>query len=199
MPNLTRIELDPDRAPWDRQPGESQRRYDAFRVYLELGRGRTLAKAAHQLGKNADYVRHLAATGQWQTRIRAWNEHLDAVYQARFIERAQQAAEEDASLLRTAMEHVSDAVAAHRESGEPLSPDQAIRWMDIVLKYRRQLYGDPTTATERSQQATDQQPPMQVEVKHFAELPDEGKLNALRHLMAENERWLAAASDQDDE
>lgn len=156
-------------------------------------------KTARSLGKHPDYIRRLAMYGQWPTRVEAWNQHLDAVYQATFIEQAQQAADEDAALLRAGMATVGESIMAFKNSGMPLPPEQAIKWLDVILKYRRQLYGDPTTAADRAHQAQEQQTPVQVDVRHFADLPDEGKLNALRDIMKDNERWLVAATDQDDD
>jgi hypothetical protein len=199
MANPKKIELSPSIPPWEKQPGETRRRYDQFRVYLDMGRGRTLPKTAEKLGLTLQHLWDLSKAGQWTTRVDAYNEHLDAVYHASFIEKAQEAAEEDASMLRAVMATVGESLMLFKQAGIPLSPDQAIKWLDVAMKYRRQIYGDPSTATERRQQAQDQQTPVQVEVRHFAELPDEGKLNALRDLMADNERWLAAASDQDDD
>lgn len=43
------INLADDREPWDRQPGESNRQYSRFRVFMELGRTRTLKQAVEML------------------------------------------------------------------------------------------------------------------------------------------------------
>ncbi len=43
------IHLATDREPWDRQPGESNRQYSRFRIFMELGRTRTLKQAVEML------------------------------------------------------------------------------------------------------------------------------------------------------
>lgn len=56
------IHLATDREPWDRQPGESNRQYSRFRVFLELGRTRTLKQAVemlHGIGDNTVQYRTL--------------------------------------------------------------------------------------------------------------------------------------------
>jgi ribonucleotide reductase beta subunit family protein with ferritin-like domain len=43
------IHLAADREPWDRQPGETNKQYSRFRVFMELGRTRTLKQAVEIL------------------------------------------------------------------------------------------------------------------------------------------------------
>lgn len=56
--------------PWERQPGETPRQYDAFRLYLEH---RTLDKTRRHLGhKNARTVEQWSARNSWLDRLAAW-------------------------------------------------------------------------------------------------------------------------------
>lgn len=58
------------RQPWERLPRESAPAFEAFRVFLELGPGRTVAEAIRQLGKRKSLIWRWATRHDW--RRRAW-------------------------------------------------------------------------------------------------------------------------------
>lgn len=70
------IRLDPDRDPWDKQPGESDRMYSRFRSFMELGRGRTLKQAAEILHTLGDQVSHRVL--QQYSYEKRWTERAEA-------------------------------------------------------------------------------------------------------------------------
>lgn len=59
--------------PWDRQPGETSKAYEAFRAYLELGPTRTIDRAAEGLDKTRHILRKWSASHGWVPRSRAWD------------------------------------------------------------------------------------------------------------------------------
>lgn len=72
------IPLSASRDPWERQPRESELMYARFRVYMGMGRTRTLTQAAEILtstGDRADlssaYMRSLSHTYRWVERAGA--------------------------------------------------------------------------------------------------------------------------------
>lgn len=63
---------------FERQRGEGEKAWSAFVEYLELGRDRSLAKLAHELGRKPSYKRHLerwSSAHNWVARAAAWDEH----------------------------------------------------------------------------------------------------------------------------
>lgn len=200
MADLTKIDLDPNLDPWDQQPGETAKRFKAFEEYRELGRGRTLYGTAKQLGKTKRYLRDLSIAGRWQERVDAWDARTKQIYDGEHDESTRKVARQDGAVLSGSIALIGASLQQIRESGEPLTVEQTIRLMDVTLKHRRQLYGDPTTISgSGSSGPGSASEPIQVSVSHFAEMPREGKLNAIRDLMEENERWLAAARNTDDD
>lgn len=87
------ISIAGDRDPWERQPDESELMYARFRVYLELGRTRTLTSAAEILTSTGDtskltgvYIRSLAHTYRWTQRTGAYDREQDRLERERLVE-----------------------------------------------------------------------------------------------------------------
>jgi len=57
--------------PTTQLKGESNRAYEAFKLYTNLGHRRTHAKVAKKLGKSATFISRLASRFKWRERIAA--------------------------------------------------------------------------------------------------------------------------------
>lgn len=66
-----------DAMPWERQRGESEPRWRAFKVYREMD-ARSIRDVAKAVGKSYTLVQRWAIRDGWQERVRAWDNHLDA-------------------------------------------------------------------------------------------------------------------------
>jgi hypothetical protein len=68
-------------APWERQPGESAHRYNAFCEYRKMPRlDRSLRGLAALLGRrDHGTLGKWSAEGGWQARVEAWDMHMDAL------------------------------------------------------------------------------------------------------------------------
>lgn len=60
--------------PWDRQPRETDKAYEAFRAYLELGPARSTANVARALGKSKTLTDRWCSRWQWVRRAAAWTD-----------------------------------------------------------------------------------------------------------------------------
>ncbi len=63
--------------PFDRQPDETTKAYSAFRLYRDMGAGRTLDKTRMTLGRPPGYMRQLETWSSrygWVERTRAWDD-----------------------------------------------------------------------------------------------------------------------------
>jgi hypothetical protein len=56
------------REPWERQPGEGNKPFQAFQIYLKMGVQRSYAKVARRLGKSATIVARWAGKWKWSQR-----------------------------------------------------------------------------------------------------------------------------------
>lgn len=63
--------------PWERQPNEGPKPYEAFTIYRDLGKERTLPKVAEQLGKSLGLISRWSSAHNWVERVSAWDDEAD--------------------------------------------------------------------------------------------------------------------------
>jgi hypothetical protein len=145
------IHLGVDREPWDRQPGESNRQYSRFRVFMELGRTRTLKQAVeilHGIGDTSVAYRTLmqyAYEYRWTERAESHDRAQDQLEAQRLI------------TLRTEMYQrhrriagalQAKAVAAmQRIKAEDLTPLDVVRFIRYGVQIEANALGEPTVTT----------------------------------------------------
>lgn len=195
MAKLKRVEIAAGRDPLRQQPGESRHRFEVFEQFLQMEKPRKLSVLAQQLGMNPDHVRQMAVQGQWDERIRLDREAARAAYRAEFEEQAREAARQDRAVLQGMLSRAGRELMSLEG---PLAPDQIFRLLDLALKHRRSLFGDPLKAGvgEREEAPATQ---VNVEIKNFTDLPKEGQLQAIEDEVQKTWRWLAAAKNAEDE
>ncbi|MHB8603882.1 MAG: hypothetical protein ACYDCK_01400 [Thermoplasmatota archaeon] len=69
-------------APWERQPLDTDRSYEMFAKYRDLGPQRSLDRVRQNSGKGSGYMRQLerwSSDAHWVERVRAWDEEQDRV------------------------------------------------------------------------------------------------------------------------
>ncbi|GAA2948333.1 hypothetical protein ACFPN0_15180 [Kitasatospora cinereorecta] len=191
----TTLVLDPALDPWERQkPHESARKHGQFVTYRDLGRARTLAKAAESLTLAHGHVRNTAAEYRWRERVEAWDRHLDRQYEALWLEERRKAAESDAKILGAAIGKLAQRLGTLR--AEELSPGDFIRLMDVAMRHRRVLFGDPTETIAVTGQGGN---PLAVQLAEFAQMPEELRRVRLADLAASVNRRLRAVDGGDDD
>jgi len=72
--------------PWERQPGETPKAWEAFTVYRDLGPSRSLRAAGQQLGKSTVVCEKWSARWDWVNRCREWDRHTDGLRRAAQVE-----------------------------------------------------------------------------------------------------------------
>lgn len=63
--------------PWERQKGESDKAYQAFSTYLDMGPERTLRAVGEKLGKSTTLIERWSCNWKWRERIRAYDNSLE--------------------------------------------------------------------------------------------------------------------------
>lgn len=188
------ITLSPSLDPWERQQGETVRRHGQFVTYRDLGRARTLAKAAESLTLAYGHVKNTAAEFRWRERVEAWDRHLDRLYEATWLEERRKAAESDAKILGAAIGKLAQRLGTLR--AEELSAGDFIRLMDVAMRHRRVLFGDPTETIAVTGQGGN---PLAVQLAEFAQMPEELRRVRLADLAEAVNRRLRAVDGSDDE
>ncbi len=70
--------LNLDLKVWEKQPGERDKRWEAFQIYRDMSPGeRTLAKVAEVLGKSETLMERWSAEDGWRSRVDEFDQHLD--------------------------------------------------------------------------------------------------------------------------
>ncbi|MGI5293092.1 hypothetical protein ACQEVF_58640 [Nonomuraea polychroma] len=186
--------LDPDLEPWERQPGETSIQYGHFTTFRDLGRARRLAQVAEQTGLNPAHIRALSAARKWFERVDAWDRHLDEQYQIAWVERRRRAADDDARILNAMIGIIGQALP--RINPAIMTAGEVARWIDIAMRQRRILFGDPTEHITVSGGDT----PVQVELADFMNMDPHARQVRLAELAAQVQLRLAAArGDEDDD
>lgn len=62
--------------PWERQPNEGIKPYEAFDLYCKQGSNRSIRKVAQQLGKSAAIISRWSSAHDWRERVRAYDNEM---------------------------------------------------------------------------------------------------------------------------
>lgn len=192
--NTPPITLSPTLDPWEQQPGETARKHGQFVTYRDLGRARTLQKAAEQLQLHPVTVRKAAAKCRWRERVERYDRHLDRLYEATWLEERRKAAENDAKILGAVIGKLAQRLGSLR--AEDMSIGDFTRLLDVAMRHRRVLLGDPTDTIAITGPGGN---PLAVQLAEFAQMPPEQRRVRLADLAASVTRRIRAVDGSDDE
>ncbi|MFJ5037958.1 hypothetical protein [Streptomyces parvulus] len=190
------IKLSPTLDAWEQQPDETPRRHGQFVTYRDLGRTRTLQKAAEGLQLHAVTVRKAAARFRWRERAEAWDRHLDRLYEAGWVEERRKAAEADARILGAAIGKLAQRLGTLE--AQKMTVGDFIRLLDVAMRHRRALFGDPGATIAITGPGGN---PLAVQLAEFAQMPAEQRrvrLADLAEAVQRRTRALDGADDDDD-
>ena len=68
---------EPDIAPWEKQPGESAKAFEAFAIYRDMGVERSVRKVTQRLNKSLTLIGKWSSRYNWPERARAYDRDLD--------------------------------------------------------------------------------------------------------------------------
>lgn len=125
--------------PWERQPGETNKAYENFRAYLELGPTRSQRAVARKLGKSIATVSKQSARDGWPERAQAWDMEQDREYDAERRQKAREAARRHAGIANL----MQNRVVQRLQELDPseLRPADLIRWLQVTAEIERQALG----------------------------------------------------------
>ncbi len=190
----TPIALDPALPPWEQQPNETAKRYGQFVTFRDLGRTRTLPRTAELLQRHPVTVRKTSAEFRWLERAEAYDRHLDKLYEAMWLEERRKAAEADAKILGAAIGKVAQRLPSL--NAQEMSASDVIRLMDVAMRHRRVLFGDPTDTVVVAGQPSS---PLAGKLAEFADLPADQRHARLADLAAAVTRRVQAVDGLDDD
>jgi hypothetical protein len=131
-----------DRQPWERQKGETQKAFEAFCIYRDMGADRSLSKVSQQLGKHKVLLQRWSSRWQWVLRVEAWDDHLDQGARRENEKRVKAMAERHANQAMLFQQKLVERLRTINP--EDLSPADLARWFDVAVKVERLSRGEPT-------------------------------------------------------
>jgi hypothetical protein len=192
--DLKPVVLSPDLDPWERQPGETMARYNQFCTYRDTGRTRSMRKTGEDLKLNVGYVRQVAAAMRWTDRAEAFDRHRDQQHEAMWLEERRKAAENDARVLGAFVGKIVERLPSLKAA--ELSPADLIRALDVVMRHRRVLFGDPQMTVAVTGPGGD---PLAVQLAEYAGMGAEQRRLAIEDMVATVKRRVEAAAGSDDD
>ncbi len=121
------------RYPFDRQPGESEQAFTAFRAYLDLGPNRSLAAVGRQLGKSKALMERWSSQWSWVARVEAYTDHL---FRQADLEQQRRARGKIVTRDET-LEELSGIVRADPDEVQKLRYSDKLRAIELAGKHHR--------------------------------------------------------------
>lgn len=140
---------------WERLSTDTDRSFEAFRVYRDLGGARSCVKVARQLKKGESLIRRWQAAHNWIPRVAAWDAEQDRLYAADLKTRRREMAVEHESqadrLAAIALKAIEKRFGKDLEKLKPkdLSPREMLRFVEGAAKLKRIALGEPTDIVEQ--------------------------------------------------
>jgi hypothetical protein len=134
---------DDGRDPWDRQPDESQKMYDQFVVFRDLGRARHWKKLADRFNITTKTAASNCAKYRWSERASAYDAYMDQQWVAVMAENSRRNARDHIRVARTLLTKLEERLTT-------LDPDKInnadfVRMTDLWSKLSRVAAGEPDT------------------------------------------------------
>lgn len=127
---------------FERLDNETQKAWQAFVVYRDLGYERSIANAAKVLGKSPRTVEHWCLKYNWVERAKAYDEYLENKKREEKEKAILEMVERHAKMAMAFQQRIAERLNAL--DPEELSPADLAKWLDISTKLERISRGEPT-------------------------------------------------------
>lgn len=134
--------------PWERQPGESPKAFQAFATYRDLGPGRTI-DAAYCTAKGLPPGSRRAARRwftwsvqhRWVERVAAWDAEQDRLRRERAAKELEEMHERHAAMAKAFIAKVVERIKTLDAAA--LTPRDMATWFDLAVRVERVARGVP--------------------------------------------------------
>ena len=159
---------------FERQPGETEKAFAAFNVYLNLGPHRSIAQVTKLLGKNTRRPELWSRKFHWTQRVQAYTDHLarlerettEAMVRTKsvdWLKRQQQQREEEWDVHAELLETAREALRRWKSKPERCGSLEGIaRLLELASKLGRLASG---LATEKTEVTGEDGNPIQIELQ----------------------------------
>lgn len=141
--------------PWERQDGESDKAFEAFCTYRDMGSERTLQKVSQELNKSKTLMSRWSSENNWVERIQAWEDEQDRILRQEQIKDIKKMRQRHADLAMQMLEKALEGV--QYLDPEELGAAGISRLVEVASKLEQKSRGDTTDAVEM-REAEEKQP-----------------------------------------
>lgn len=134
------------RQPWEMQPTDTPKSWEAFQVYRDMGKTRSLQKVADTLHKSKNLVGRWSTKHNWQERIEAWEFEQDRLIRQELTK--------DIGSMRKRHANIAVAMLVKAANALQKIPDDEVKASDIsrmvetASKLERLSRGDTSEVVE---------------------------------------------------
>ena len=121
--------------PWDRQPGETAKAFEAFKAYRDLGSERSITKAAQALNKARATMGEWSGRWGWVERVAAYDRYLDRIEQEKAVKEYQKMIERHTRIAMSIQEKAVRALSELKE--EDLTPSVLLAYLAKATEIER--------------------------------------------------------------
>lgn len=137
---------EPEMLPWEQQPGESPKAFEAFNRYLLMGTERSLQKVAFELDKSTNMMGKWSSRWKWVERVAAWDIEQERQARNEQAEEIRKMRKRHASIATSMLAKVSKRM--QQMQAEELTPQDIKAWVEAASKLERLSRGDSSEIVE---------------------------------------------------
>lgn len=131
-----------DIKPWERQDGESAKRFEAFAIYRDLGEERSLIQVAQKLNKSKTLMGRWSSENSWVERCEAWDREQDRIARQQQIKDIKKMRKRHADIASTMLVAAAKGLKNLVEHPEEMKPNDIARLVEVSSKLERISRGD---------------------------------------------------------
>lgn len=121
--------------PWERQKGESEKAYEAFVTYRDMGSERSLRAVSRALGKSKTIIDRWSREKGWVERVRAYDNDLEKEARAKAIKDRKAMTERHIGIAMQVQKKALEALA--NLSVEDMSPKDIKEYIKMATELER--------------------------------------------------------------
>ena len=144
---------------WERQEGETNKQFEAFCIYRDMGIDRTHRKVANELGKSTNLIHRWASMNDWTERVKAYDDEQDRLNRIAQQKEIAQMRKRHANVASKMIEKALEALEAI--DALDVGAGNVSRLVEVATKVERISRGDVSDVIEERVAAEPAMPPVQ--------------------------------------
>ena len=126
--------------PWERQPSDTTKSFEAFQAYRDMGKERSLRELARQLGKSNTIVGQWSVKHDWKRRIESWEAEQDRIKRADLMKGIGAMRQRHAKIAESMLEKAAKAL--QQIPDDEIKASDISKMIDVASKLERISRGD---------------------------------------------------------